>query len=138
MKVACIASSAFRHGNAGPHSTSAATVAVLPEADEIDIKIEAKDLRVDTFCSSGPAASPSTPLIPPSASRISPADWSCRQQDEKSQIKNRRKPALPLLLLSYRRGGGSRACFARFLICDLFILLRHDQSLGICVMRTAE
>src|SRR5947207_7963206 len=34
--------------------TSAATVAVLPEADEIDIKIEAKDLRVDTFCSSGP------------------------------------------------------------------------------------
>ena len=34
--------------------TSAATVAVLPEADEIDIKIEAKDMRVDTFCSSGP------------------------------------------------------------------------------------
>src|SRR5229473_1065304 len=34
--------------------TSAATVAVLPEADDIDIKIEAKDLRVDTFCSSGP------------------------------------------------------------------------------------
>jgi len=34
--------------------TSAATVAVLPEADEIDIKIEAKDLRIDTFCSSGP------------------------------------------------------------------------------------
>ncbi|MGC2528386.1 MAG: PCRF domain-containing protein, partial [Candidatus Acidiferrum sp.] len=34
--------------------TSAATVAVLPEADDIDIKIEAKDLRIDTFCSSGP------------------------------------------------------------------------------------
>jgi peptide chain release factor 1 len=34
--------------------TSAATVAVIPEADEIDIKIEAKDLRIDTFCSSGP------------------------------------------------------------------------------------
>src|SRR5207244_2148179 len=34
--------------------TSAATVAVLPEADEIDIKIEPKDLRIDTFCSSGP------------------------------------------------------------------------------------
>src|SRR6266850_301348 len=50
--------------------TSAATVAVLPEADEIDIKIEAKDLRVDTFCSSGLGVS---------------------QQDEKSQIKNRAK-----------------------------------------------
>src|SRR5208282_2403359 len=34
--------------------TSAATVAVLPEAEDIDIKIEAKDLRIDTFCSSGP------------------------------------------------------------------------------------
>ena len=34
--------------------TSAITVAVLPEADEVEIKIEAKDIRIDTFCSSGP------------------------------------------------------------------------------------
>jgi peptide chain release factor 1 len=36
--------------------TSAATVAVLPEAEEVDVQINDKDLRIDTFCSSGPAA----------------------------------------------------------------------------------
>ena len=38
--------------------TSAITVAVLPEADEVEVKIDPKDIRIDTFCSSGPAASP--------------------------------------------------------------------------------
>ena len=71
--------------------TSAATVAVLPEADEIDIKIEAKDLRIDTFCSSGPGGQSVDTTY--SAVRISPSSQRPRrlQQDEKSQIKNRAK-----------------------------------------------
>jgi len=87
---ACTACTRARHRAPG-HSHSAATVAVLPEVEDVDIDIDEKDLKIDPCARKAPVASTSIRLNPPSASPICRAGLSCSCRKERSQHKNKAK-----------------------------------------------